>query len=198
LFVTIFSGWVLGTKIEFKNWLALALGLAGVGVATMPLIRAQAHTQEALFNPMGIFVLAMAILAVSYGNVYFVSRKFKTPRSTILAYQTFLGGAMMLPLLFWVDWPKQNWASEAIGSIFWMMIPVSMGAVSLYFRLLEIDPIRASFWLFLTPIFGFTYASLILGEPFTIETVLGLILVICGLIIVNLDKILLINKDRAA
>ena len=63
------------------------------------------------------------------------------------------------------------------------MIPVSIGAVQLWLYLLKADAVKASIWLFLCPIFGLVYATLLLDEPFSFYTVLGTLLVLIALIL---------------
>jgi probable blue pigment (indigoidine) exporter len=47
--------------------------------------------------------------------------------------------------------------------------------------LLKTEPVKASLWLFLCPIFGFFYAAILTHEPISFYTVLGTALVILGL-----------------
>ena len=68
------------------------------------------------------------------------------------------------------------------------MIPVSIGAVQLWLYLLKKDPIKASLWLFLCPIFGFIYAAFLLKEPITSYTYIGTLLVIVGLYLAQREK----------
>jgi drug/metabolite transporter (DMT)-like permease len=69
----------------------------------------------------------------------------------------------------------------SVGSILWLAIPVSIGAVQLWLYLLKEDATRASFWLFLCPVFGFLIANVVTHEPITGYTVGGMALVIGGI-----------------
>jgi probable blue pigment (indigoidine) exporter len=60
-------------------------------------------------------------------------------------------------------------------------VPISIAAVQLWLYLLKAEPVKASLWLFLCPIFGFFYAAILTNEPITIYTVVGTVLVILGL-----------------
>jgi drug/metabolite transporter (DMT)-like permease len=66
-------------------------------------------------------------------------------------------------------------------SLAWLVIPVSIGAIQLWLYLLKEDTVRASLWLFLCPIFGLMFSSILLSEPFTLYTALGALLVILSL-----------------
>jgi probable blue pigment (indigoidine) exporter len=72
--------------------------------------------------------------------------------------------------------------------LFWLVIAVSIGAVQLWLYLLKIDPVKASLWLFLCPIFGFIFANILLNEPITIYTGIGTFCVIFGLYLAQREK----------
>lgn len=75
-----------------------------------------------------------------------------------------------------------------IGSVLWLAIPVSIAAVQLWLYLLKDNPVKASFWLFLCPVFGFIMAAVIMHEPLSLYTLAGVILVLFGLYIVQRSK----------
>ena len=69
-----------------------------------------------------------------------------------------------------------------------LAIPVSIGAVQLWLYLLRDNPVKASFWLFLCPVFGFIIAAITLHEPISLYTFIGVLLVIGGLYMVQKKK----------
>jgi drug/metabolite transporter (DMT)-like permease len=87
----------------------------------------------------------------------------------------------MLPLTLFLKKESIVFTEENILSILWLAIPVSLLAVNLWLKLIKIDAIKAAFFLFLCPIFGFIFSSFILEEPFTWHTMVGLMLVLIGL-----------------
>ena len=100
-----------------------------------------------------------------------------------------LGGILLMPItLLFTDWSNNTYDLRFWGSVFWLVIPVSIGAVQLWLYLLKKDPIKASLWLFLCPIFGFIYASFLLKEPITSYTYIGTLLVIVGLYLAQREK----------
>ena len=89
---------------------------------------------------------------------------------------------MLLPFtIYFADWQTTRWDAQFWGSVGWLIVPVSVISLQLWFYLLRLDAVRASMWLFLCPVFGFTYSSFFLGEPLSWHTFVGTALVVAGL-----------------
>ena len=108
---------------------------------------------------------------------------------TINGWQTLIGGIFLLPfLLIFYDGSKNVFDVKSIGCILWLALPVSIGAVQLWLYLLTDNPVKAAFWLFLCPVFGFAIAAIMLKEPISLYTFAGVGLVVAGLYIVQRKK----------
>jgi probable blue pigment (indigoidine) exporter len=176
LFISVLSALWLKKRVALNVWLGLILGMIGVGVATYPLLL------KSYATPLGIVILLGSMLSYSVGTVYFSSRKWDLPLLAINGWQVLFGGILLLPLtLLTFDASKNHFDGQFWGSVLWLVVPVSIGAVQLWLYLLKIDAVKAALWLFLCPIFGFFYAWLLLGEPVSIYTFVGTGLVIGGL-----------------
>lgn len=137
----------------------------------------------------GLIVLSISMISYSVGTVYYASQKWKLPLLVINGWQVLLGGIFLVPItLFFTDWANNTYDVRFWSSVFWLVIPVSIGAVQLWLYLLKKDPVKASLWLFLCPIFGFAYASFLLNEPITSYTYVGTIFVIVGLYLAQKKK----------
>jgi drug/metabolite transporter (DMT)-like permease len=117
----------------------------------------------------------------SLGAVYYSSVRWTLSRATINGWQVLIGGALLLPLTLYFEGSETQYDTRFWMSLAWLVIPVSIGAVQLWLYLLKEDAVRASLWLFLCPIFGLGYASLLLSEPFTLYTAIGAVLVLISL-----------------
>ncbi|PWK26227.1 drug/metabolite transporter (DMT)-like permease [Arcicella aurantiaca] len=183
LFISILSAFWLSRPVKKTEILGLILGIIGVGTATYPLLK------NSFADVEGLIILAISMLSYSVGTVYYSSQKWELPIVVINGWQVLLGGFILLPVtLFFTDWSANTFDLRFWGSVFWLVIPVSIGAVQLWLYLLKIDPVKASLWLFLCPIFGFIYASFILHEPITTYTYVGTLLVIAGLYLAQREK----------
>jgi drug/metabolite transporter (DMT)-like permease len=188
LFISIISAIWIGRKVKLAEWSAVFLGLFGVGVATYPLL------QKSFATPSGLFYMVLSMLSYSIATIYYSSIGWKLSRTAINGWQVFLGGILMLPLTFLLHKAPNNFDLNFTLSVLWLIFPVSILAVQLWLYLLEADPVKASFFLFLCPIFGFIYSYLLLDEPITYHTFLGTALVIAGLYIGQREKT---TKTRA-
>ena len=154
----------------------LLLGIVGVGVATYPLLQNSYATIE------GLLILLAGMVSVSAATVYYARIEWRLPTLVINGWQVLLGGILLLPFtLLFADFSASTYDGRFWASVFWLILPVSVAALQLWFYLVRQDPVRASLWLFVCPIFGFVYSYLLMGEPITLYTVAGTALVIGGL-----------------
>ena len=157
--------------------------MTGVGFATYPFLK------NSFADAEGLIILSISMISYSVGTVYYASQKWKLPLLVINGWQVLLGGTFLVPFtLFFTDWANNTYDVRFWSSVFWLVIPVSIGAVQLWLYLLKKDPVKASLWLFLCPIFGFAYASFLLNEPITSYTYVGTIFVIVGLYLAQKKK----------
>ncbi|HKO77773.1 MAG TPA: EamA family transporter [Flavobacterium sp.] len=181
VFIAMMSAFWFSHRIKFKNILSLLLCFMGVVLAAYPLL------QNSYATPFGIIVLLISMIAYSLGIIYY--SRVNWNGLTILAingWQTILGGVFLMPALYATyQADKNSFDTSFWTSVCWLAIPVSIGAVQFWLYLLKSNQIKASYWLFLCPIFGFLIAHFIMKEPITFYTVFGVILVISGLYIVQ-------------
>ena len=173
--MTILGGLVLGKKTKIIHYLGLFLGFTGVYIAVIPLLGNSSAT------PRGLILLLFSMISYSVASLYYASKKWSLPRFALNGWQVLLGGIFMLPLTFLFNKKPIVITLPAVFAIAWLIGPVSILAVNIWLRLIKIDTIKASFFLFLCPIFGFIFSFLFLNEPITSYTALGLVLVLCGL-----------------
>lgn len=183
LFISVLSAFWLSRNVRFSEWIAVLLGMIGVGIACYPLI------QNSYATPLGLFYMFLCMLSYSVGTIYYSNIDWKLSRTAINGWQVFLGGILMLPLTFILHKSPNNYDLTFLLSEIWLIVPVSIIAVNLWLYLLKIDAVKASFFLFLCPIFGFTYSYFLLNEPISYHTFLGTALVIVGLYVGQREKL---------
>lgn len=184
VFISIITAIWLKQKIKRATIISLLLCTAGILVAAWPLLESSYAT------PQGLALLLTSMLAYSAGAVYFSNNNWNSLHILVInGWQTLFGGILLLPfLIVFYDAGKNLYGIKSVGGMLWLAIPVSIGAVQLWLYLLKDNPVKASFWLFLCPVFGFAIASVMLKEPVSINTFIGVVLVIAGLYIVQKKK----------
>jgi probable blue pigment (indigoidine) exporter len=182
--ISIIAAVWLGQPLKRATIISLFLCTAGIVVAAYPLLK------NSYATPGGILILFISMLSYSAGAVYFSKNKWHSLHMMVInGWQTLFGGIFLVPLLFaFYNGSKNVYDIKSIGGILWLALPVSIGAVQLWLYLLRDNPVKASFWLFLCPVFGFIMAAVVLKEPISWYTFVGVALVIVGLYMVQKKK----------
>lgn len=177
LLISIMSAVWMKRKVKMQEWLSILIGITGVAVAVYPLLQTSYATTE------GMVLLSLSMITYSFGSVYYASVPWKLPRTTINAWQVFIGGLFLAPFAWIMNTGTSTFDLRFWLSLAWLILPVSILAVQLWLRLLKSDAVQASLWLYLCPIFGFLYSTFLMDEPFTIYTFAGTVMVMIALYI---------------
>ncbi|WP_207426146.1 DMT family transporter [Pedobacter sp. SYSU D00535] len=176
LIIVILSAVYLGRKPSVSELFAIALGMAGIAVASWPLVANSYSTID------GIVLLMGSMIVVSCASVYYASVNWRLPNLLINGWQVLLGGVFLLPVtLFTSNYHAVTYNTSFFFSVLWLSLAVSVVGLICWFYLLRIDTVKASLWLFLCPFFGFFFAWWLMEEPITIYTILGTLMVIAAL-----------------
>jgi probable blue pigment (indigoidine) exporter len=175
LFISVMTASWMKRKVSLLEWLSIVIGLTGVLIASYPLLK------NSEVRPIGLVLLILSMAAYSAGAVYYASVKWNLSRISINGWQVFIGGILLIPFTFLLHSDENNFDQTFWLSLAWLIIPVSIGAVQLWLRLLKTDAVKASLWLYLCPIFGFVYAAILFHEKITLYTIFGTVLVLAAL-----------------
>jgi drug/metabolite transporter (DMT)-like permease len=184
VFISLIAALVFRQRLHVYTIISLILCTAGVLVAAYPLFK------NSYASPVGLLILLISMLSYSAGVIYFSKRDWSDLHIlTINGWQTWLGGLFLLPFMLYTYKSGANtWNLQLAGAVLWLAIPVSIVAVLLWLNLLKDNAVKASFWLFLCPLFGFIMANVIMHEPIGIYTFAGMLLVIGGQYLVQKQK----------
>jgi drug/metabolite transporter (DMT)-like permease len=184
VFISIIAAVWMRQPVKRSTISSLLLCAAGIVTAAYPLLK------NSYATPGGLLTLLISMISYSAGAVYFSKNKWIDLNILVInGWQTLFGGIFLLPFLWmFYDGSKNVYDIKSIGGILWLALPVSIGAVQLWLYLLKDNPVKASFWLFLCPVFGFMIAAVMLKEPVSFYTFIGVALVIADLYIVQRKK----------
>ena len=176
LLIVLLSSWLIGRRPSKAEILSILIGMAGIAVATYPLLK---NSDTSL---MGLLILMISMVCVSFASVYYARVKWQLPNILINGWQVTLGGIFLLPVtLSMSDFSSIIVDDRLILSVAWLSMAVSVVGLICWFYLLKIDTVKASLWLFLCPLFGFFYAWWLMDEAITLYTVAGTLMVVFAL-----------------
>ncbi len=176
--VAILSSLWLSRRVTRNEWLGIAVAAVGLTVVVAPSLATSTATWQ------GLALLVIAMLNQAIGSVYLKRAGLLLPSTIINTWQLVLGLIFLLPVAV----PLNAGATlqitpQLVGGLVWSIVMVSVIANALLFTLQKRDPLRASTWLLLAPVFSYLQAALVLGEPIRAFDVVGAVLVVAGLIL---------------
>ncbi|HEX5150466.1 MAG TPA: DMT family transporter [Parafilimonas sp.] len=179
VFISFLSVFFLKKKLHYSIVISIIICTLGVVCASWPLMG------DASVSVMGLVTMFLSMLSYSMGAIYFSSKQWNgLSLLAINGWQTLLGGLFLLPVtIFFYKNSGNHFNSNFWLSVTWLAIPVSIFAVQLWLRLLQLNAVRAGLWLFLCPLFGFIIAAWIVKDVISIYTVAGVLFVVIGLLL---------------
>jgi len=177
-----FASWV-SEKVRPKQWIGLVFGFSGVALVVAEKI-GFTHIPFASY----LFAFA-ALLSITFGTLY---QKKHCPIFDLRAGSAIQFGISAF-LAFWVmfffESSQMVWNLSVIAALFWAVIPLSIGSISLLFMMIRKGAAtKVTSLLYLTPPTTAAIAWLMFDEPFNLLMVLGLAITMTGVVLVNNGK----------
>jgi probable blue pigment (indigoidine) exporter len=178
LLIALFSSVFLKRKLSRFEVTGMLLAFTGLIIAS------NAEVRSAHFSAMGIILLLVYITAYALSSVYFSSIRSGLSNMIFNVWQVFLGGVLLVPFCFVFSQSHiRHYDANLWLCLAWLIFVLSFVANQLWLYMVKIDTVKAAAWLYLTPVFGYLFGYLVLGEKVTIYAVIGTVVVITGLII---------------
>jgi probable blue pigment (indigoidine) exporter len=178
LLIALFSSLILKRKLSRLEIFGMLISFSGLILASA------AALPNANIKPIGIALLLIYILAYALSSVYFSTLKLSISNAAFNVWQVFIGGILLLPFCVLLNQDHIRQVNlNLILPLAWMIIVLSFIANQLWLYLVGLDTVSAGNWLYLTPVFGYGFGYLILGESITIYAVAGTFLVVSGLMV---------------
>jgi drug/metabolite transporter (DMT)-like permease len=183
LIVALLAPKLLGEPLTRSKVVGLAIGLAGVGTVMANRIGAGGKTD----TPMGIALMVGAVLCMVAATVVFKKYPPREPLLMVNVVQQLVSGLMMIPIAVIAENPlKLVPTLTFFGAVAHLVLMISITASLMWFWILgKGQASSAGAYLFLSPIFGLAFASVILNERFGVREVIGLVLVIAGVVFIR-------------
>lgn len=179
LLIALGAGWLLGERVVGRQWLGLALGFVGVA-----LVVSGKFGDTAALGPMLVPALC-ALLGITVGTLYqkrYCARFDLRTGSVIQFVPTALA---TLPVILLFDGFHVDWTGDFIFALAWLVLVLSIGAISLLNLLIRSgSAVNVASLFYLTPLSTALIAFLMFDEKLGWLAVLGMGLAVSGVYLV--------------
>lgn len=180
LAVALLSWPLLGERLNGRQWLGTALGLAGVLIASGASIRFAGVSLSACVLPVfGTVCFALATLLQKKSTVAHI------PVYQSLAIQCLTAAAIFAVFAWFEGGVMPIMSVHFVGGILWLVLVATFGAWSLYFIALKTSsPARVTAILYTSPPVTMIWAWLMFGEALSISMAVGLAVSLAGIALI--------------
>ncbi|MBU6953896.1 DMT family transporter [Hahella sp. HN01] len=167
----------IGSPLRPLQWIGVMLGLAGLGVVVLQGGKLSGHITGA-----GLTASIIALLGISGATLWQSVKGGKTDLISGGLWQYIAALIMFLIAAFTLETREVQWNPNFIGAWMWSVFVLSLAAVLLWLYMLKIgEATKVTQYLYLTPPTTAVMAYLLFDEPLTLQTGLGVALVVAGL-----------------
>jgi len=185
LLTAAFARRMLGEHVTTRQWIGLVLGITGVTLVVWQNMSPQGLTS-------GSLVLAViGLLSITFGTLYQkrYCPTFDARSGSVLQFAASF--VLLLPLALATETMRIEWTGEFLFALGWLVLALSLGAITLLFRLISRgEATRVSSLFYLTPAVTALMAYLVFGETLSSLALIGMAIAIAG--------VAMINRKRAA
>ena len=173
------AGWLLGERVVGRQWLGLALGFVGVA-----LVVSGKFGDTAALGPMLVPALC-ALLGITVGTLYQKRYCAHFDLRTGSIIQFVPTALATLPVILLFDGFHVDWTGDFIFALAWLVLVLSIGAISLLNLLIRSgSAVNVASLFYLTPLSTALIAFLMFDEKLGWLAVLGMGLAVSGVYLV--------------
>jgi drug/metabolite transporter (DMT)-like permease len=180
LLTAVGAAFFLGERSTRMQWIGLALGFIGVALVVSNGLASEGVTSTSLS------LATLALLSITAGTIYQKryggAMDFRT--GGVIQYAS--TGVVLFVLATMTESMHVTWSGRFIFALAWLVLVLSIGAISLLFILIKRGRATAVSSLFyLTPPVTAIMAYLLFGEALTPVALLGMAIAVLGVALVN-------------
>ena len=174
LLTAVCAGGLLGETVRARQWLGLLLGLAGVSLVV-------ANKMAAVFTWPALLASVFALVAITFGTLY--QKRFCPSfdwRTGVVAQ--FIPTAVITGLCaWWFETGRMDFTGEMVFALGWLVLVLSVGAVSLLNWLIrQSSAVNVASLFYLVPPCTALVAWALFGESFSYLALWGMTMVVGG------------------
>ena len=168
------AGWLLGESVRPRQWTGLLLGLSGVALVV-------ANKIGAGFGAAALFFAVLALLGITGGTLY--QKRFCPKfdwRTGVIAQ--FVPTVLLTGLCaWWFETGRLDWGGELVFALAWLVLVLSVGAVSLLNWLIrQSTAVNVASLFYLVPPCTAIVGWALFGEAFSQLALAGMAMVVGG------------------
>ncbi len=174
------AGRMLGEHVTPRQWTGLALGISGVALVVWQNMSLQGLT------PGSLALAVIALSSITFGTLYQkrYCPSFDARSGSVIQFTAAL--VMLLPLAWATETMRIEWTGEFVFALGWLVLVMSVGAITLLFRLIARGAAtRVASLFYLTPAITALMAYLVFGETLTSLALIGMAIAIAGVAMIN-------------
>lgn len=131
LVTALLAGWLLREKVAVRQWVGLALGLAGV------LFVVGERVVVTGMPAIAIGLAALALASISFGTVWQKQHGAGVDLRTGAAIQFLAAAVAMAPFSLLLESGRIQWSGELVAAMAWLVLVLSLGAIFLLLYLIR-------------------------------------------------------------
>jgi drug/metabolite transporter (DMT)-like permease len=195
LFASLAAVWFTRERAGWPAWLGIVVSFTGI---VLMLVNRDLSLNAA---PKGILLLFMAVFSAVIYSVIIKRLTYKYSALTIISYQNLIGAFYFLPLFLifdYKDFLKVVPNRELILAIIQLAFFGSCLAYLFFIMAVaKLGMVKANIFTNLIPVFTAVFAYFVLSEVFSVQKVVGVLLVISGILVSQSMEIhQLLNRTR--
>lgn len=185
ILTAVLSGLLLREVISGRHWFGLALGLFGAALVVGPKVMAAGGGA----TPATIASTVVALIAITVGTIY--QRRFATGFDLVSGAVWQYVGALVavVPLALLFETRHVDWTPQFVGALLWLVLVLSLGAISLLMMLIRGNAVsRTSALFYLVPGMTAVMAYFAFGEQLNAVQLAGLVVVSVAVLLMQSKK----------
>ena len=180
ILAAVLSGWLLGERTNARQWLGLALGIAGVALVVR---------EKWVLEGVGLAATALSVLAlvsISLGAVWQKRHCARVDLRTGAAVQFGAAVLVLAPYALLFETREVTWSAELAVALAWLVFALSLGAVFLLFWLIRHGAAtKVASLMYLVPPCTALVAWPLFGETYTAFAAAGMALAMLAVWLVS-------------
>jgi drug/metabolite transporter (DMT)-like permease len=183
---------VLRQRSTVRSTIGCIVGFAGVFLLLLPKLT----VSVSLLWAVGCIAILIGELSYCAGALYskrVIERLSDASPIALNAVQMMYGGLLLLVLSLFTEHIhiESLMSASVIGSLLYLIVIGSMVGHSLFYWLVaKTNPVFPSTWLYISPLIALGFGALLYHETITWITAFGVVTIIAGTVLANLDSLM--------